>query len=250
MARLGGDEFGLLLPGVRDAASAYELAAKAQAALAEELVLDGVSLVIEASFGIALYPQDALADEDLMRYADAAMYQAKRGTHGIIHYDAAHAGAHQTVSACRPRCDGPSKPTSCVLHYQPKIDLCTGVVTASKHLSAGSIRNEGCFLRPSSCRRSSRPVLSTRSPRGCLITRWPTARDGSRRGGLECRCQRVGPQPGLRHLPERRDRGPGQSGTSPARLQIEVTETALSINQDTAAANLRALAAHGRRRRA
>ena len=57
VARLGGDEFGLLLPSLCEAETAHSLAASARSALAVELDLVGVPLSVEASFGLAMYPQ-------------------------------------------------------------------------------------------------------------------------------------------------------------------------------------------------
>ena len=57
VARLGGDEFAVLLPAVRDAAAAREVAARLRAAVAEPIRLEGMSFVIEVSIGIAMYPR-------------------------------------------------------------------------------------------------------------------------------------------------------------------------------------------------
>src|SRR6204780_5092902 len=59
VARLGGGEFGVLLPSVKEAAAAREVAARLRAAVAEPIRIDGMSFDIEASVGIALFPDDA-----------------------------------------------------------------------------------------------------------------------------------------------------------------------------------------------
>src|SRR5690606_11613366 len=86
VARLGGDEFAVLLPQVRDAASAREVAARLRVALAEPLRLDGMDLDLEASIGIALYPDHAPDFELLMQRADVAMYVAKEQRTGVELY--------------------------------------------------------------------------------------------------------------------------------------------------------------------
>ncbi len=58
VARLGGDEFAVLLPAVRTIGVAREVAARLRAALAEPVRMEGMSFEIEASVGIALYPDD------------------------------------------------------------------------------------------------------------------------------------------------------------------------------------------------
>ncbi|GAA3766063.1 putative bifunctional diguanylate cyclase/phosphodiesterase [Salinactinospora qingdaonensis] len=86
VARLGGDEFAVLLPQVRDAASAREVAARLRVALAEPMRLDGMDFDLEASVGIALYPNHAPDFELLMQRADVAMYVAKERRTGVELY--------------------------------------------------------------------------------------------------------------------------------------------------------------------
>ena len=86
VARLGGDEFAVLLPAVKDAAVAREVAARLRAAVAEPIRLEGMSFVIEVSIGIAMFPDDAPGDEMLMQRADVAMYLAKQRRSGVERY--------------------------------------------------------------------------------------------------------------------------------------------------------------------
>ncbi|MFC5754259.1 putative bifunctional diguanylate cyclase/phosphodiesterase [Actinomadura rugatobispora] len=86
VARLGGDEFAVLLPTVRDAAAAREVAARLRAALSEPVRLDGMSFDLEASVGIALFPDHAPDFELLLQRADVAMYEAKGRRTGVEVY--------------------------------------------------------------------------------------------------------------------------------------------------------------------
>ncbi|TDQ53624.1 putative bifunctional diguanylate cyclase/phosphodiesterase [Actinorugispora endophytica] len=86
VARLGGDEFAVLLPQIRDAASAREVAARLRVALAEPMRLDGMDFDLEASVGIALYPNHAPDFELLLQRADVAMYVAKERRTGVELY--------------------------------------------------------------------------------------------------------------------------------------------------------------------
>ncbi|MGE5287366.1 MAG: putative bifunctional diguanylate cyclase/phosphodiesterase [Micromonosporaceae bacterium] len=88
VARLGGDEFAVLLPAVRDAAAAREVAARLRAALAEPIRMDAMDFDIEASVGIALYPDHAPDFELLLQRADVAMYMAKERRTGVETYAA------------------------------------------------------------------------------------------------------------------------------------------------------------------
>ncbi|MER6422567.1 bifunctional diguanylate cyclase/phosphodiesterase [Streptomyces sp. NPDC001137] len=86
-ARLGGDEFAVLLPVADSTTSATRLARSLVAALSSPLDLDGLTLVLEASAGVAVFPDHALDAEGLLRRADVAMYQAKRDRTGVEVYE-------------------------------------------------------------------------------------------------------------------------------------------------------------------
>jgi predicted signal transduction protein with EAL and GGDEF domain len=86
VARLGGDEFAVLLPSVREAAAAREVASRLRAALAEPVRLEAMTFQVEASVGIAIYPDDADTFDQLMQRADVAMYVAKERHSGIERY--------------------------------------------------------------------------------------------------------------------------------------------------------------------
>ncbi|WP_406361508.1 EAL domain-containing protein [Streptomyces sp. NBC_00715] len=86
-ARLGGDEFAVLLPVADSTTSATRVARNLVAALGSPLDLDGLTLVLEASAGLAVFPDHALDAEGLLRRADVAMYQAKRDRTGVEVYE-------------------------------------------------------------------------------------------------------------------------------------------------------------------
>ncbi|WP_434976388.1 putative bifunctional diguanylate cyclase/phosphodiesterase [Streptomyces aurantiacus] len=86
-ARLGGDEFAVLLPVADSTTSATRVARSLVAALGSPLDLDGLTLVLEASAGLAVFPDHALDAEGLLRRADVAMYQAKRDRTGVEVYE-------------------------------------------------------------------------------------------------------------------------------------------------------------------
>ncbi|WP_372502877.1 putative bifunctional diguanylate cyclase/phosphodiesterase, partial [Streptomyces parvulus] len=87
VARLGGDEFAVLLPVADSTTSATRIARGLVAALSSPMDLDGLTLVLEASAGVAVFPDHALDAEGLLRRADVAMYQAKRDRTGVEVYE-------------------------------------------------------------------------------------------------------------------------------------------------------------------
>ena len=86
VARLGGDEFGFLLIDV-DASRAAQLVARIRNVLVEPFTLQRLSLQVEASIGIALYPDHGTNVDVLLQRADVAMYVAKRSGSGSAFYD-------------------------------------------------------------------------------------------------------------------------------------------------------------------
>ena len=85
-ARLGGDEFGVLLADSSDGANAELVAQKILKAIAQPFPIKSVGLRVTASIGIALFPEHAENDEQLMQHADVAMYEAKAAQSGYACY--------------------------------------------------------------------------------------------------------------------------------------------------------------------
>jgi diguanylate cyclase (GGDEF)-like protein len=77
LARLGGDEFAVLLPVVHNRADVEEISQRLEHCFEAPLTLEGNTLKGSASFGIAVYPEDAATKDKLLRVADAAMYADK-----------------------------------------------------------------------------------------------------------------------------------------------------------------------------
>ncbi len=77
-ARLGGDEFAVLLPGVEDHVSAVRVAQRIRESISRPFTMDEVTVNIDVSVGIALYPDDGTHIDPLIQAADSAMYVAKR----------------------------------------------------------------------------------------------------------------------------------------------------------------------------
>ncbi|MEY8878034.1 MAG: EAL domain-containing protein [Leptothrix sp. (in: b-proteobacteria)] len=82
LGRLGGDEFILILERLNDAFEAAQVAQELIDLLDTPFTLAEQEVYVQASVGISLYPDDALEAGELVRNADAAMYQAKRAGRG------------------------------------------------------------------------------------------------------------------------------------------------------------------------
>jgi diguanylate cyclase (GGDEF)-like protein len=132
VARLGGDEFGLLLPATT-AMGATWVADKLLMALEQPFVLEGHSFVVEASVGIAVYPQHGEDVTTLLRRADIAMYGAKRAGGGYALYTPAEDQHGPRRLALMADLRGAIAHDQLLLHFQPKVDLATG---CTRHVEA------------------------------------------------------------------------------------------------------------------
>jgi diguanylate cyclase (GGDEF)-like protein len=126
VARLGGDEFAVLLPSVRDARAAREVAARLRAALGEPVRLDGNSFDLDGSVGIALHPDHAPDFELLMQRADVAMYVAKESRTGVEVYSPARDRNSPERLGRQGELRRAIDRGELELHYQPKIFLDDG----------------------------------------------------------------------------------------------------------------------------
>ncbi|WP_372625262.1 EAL domain-containing protein [Arsukibacterium sp.] len=77
VARLGGDEFVVLLEGYRRGENVSMVARKMLSVVSEPMQLGPHTVGVSPSIGIALYPDDALTAQELLKHADVAMYHAK-----------------------------------------------------------------------------------------------------------------------------------------------------------------------------
>ena len=85
LSRMGGDEFVALIPDLDGREDAMAIAGKILNELAEPFSLGPEPLRTSVSIGVAVYPGDGPNEEELIRSADLAMYQAKRkGRNGIV----------------------------------------------------------------------------------------------------------------------------------------------------------------------
>jgi diguanylate cyclase (GGDEF)-like protein len=131
LARLGGDEFALLLP---DAQAAEQVARRIRRVLDEPFVINDITVQIEASTGIALYPDHASDADGLLQRADVAMYQAKEEHCDYRLYDPSrdkHSRERLTTIA---ELRGAIEAGELVLHYQPKSEIATSEVVGVEAL--------------------------------------------------------------------------------------------------------------------
>jgi diguanylate cyclase (GGDEF)-like protein len=127
LARLGGDEFALVLaPGDEAAASTAGL--RLRSALEQSFRVEDIVVHIDASVGIALYPDHAPDPIGLLQRADVAMYEAKRMRTGHELYLPSRDRHSRERLALIGELRAAIDDSQLVLHYQPKAELPTGAV--------------------------------------------------------------------------------------------------------------------------
>ena len=128
VARLGGDEFAVLLPQIQGVADAMAAAEKITAALDAPFTLDGLSLEVDGSVGVAVYPDHADDPAQLLQRADVAMYAAKTGHLGYVVYDPGLDRHNPHRLGLLGQLRRAIANDELVVYYQPKADARSGAV--------------------------------------------------------------------------------------------------------------------------
>jgi diguanylate cyclase (GGDEF)-like protein/PAS domain S-box-containing protein len=135
VARLGGDEFAILLPQVRSGDDLGRIAGKILDKFGEPFLLDGKEIFVSCSIGIALYPNDSTEANDLVKYADSAMYFAKRsGRNNFRFYSKDLTASANERLALESELRRAIERHELELYYQPKVMLRSGEIVGSEAL--------------------------------------------------------------------------------------------------------------------
>lgn len=127
VARLGGDEFAVLLPrsGV---VQAEEIALRMLQSLNQRFVIEGSSVDVDASIGIACFPEHGSTSQLLMQHADVAMYAAKNANAGHAVYQAGLDQTSRANLALRGELKQAIEKGELCLWHQPKVNARGDVV--------------------------------------------------------------------------------------------------------------------------
>lgn len=135
VARLGGDEFVVVMEDLDDGRSAATVAAKLLAAAAAPIDLQGRTVSVTASIGIAVVPGDGLDAVALLRHADTAMYAAKAAGKNQFRFYRAQMNEHLRARTALDRAlDGAIERREFELHFQPVWDAARPAIVACEAL--------------------------------------------------------------------------------------------------------------------
>ncbi len=135
LCRLGGDEFVLFLQEA-DAPGAEACAQRVLQALAQPFVLDGMNFSVGCSIGVALYPEDGKTLDELIQYADTAMYRVKERGRGNFRFyqPQMNVDVLSRIKMDHAMRQGMQQGHFQV-HYQPQIALATGKLVGAEALT-------------------------------------------------------------------------------------------------------------------
>ena len=135
LARLGGDEFVILLPKIYSSLDAAKVCSRILEMMKTPFHFDNKEIYSGSSIGISLFPDDGTEVDDLIKRADAAMYQAKeQGRNNFQFYSASYNLAAFEHISLEGKLRRALKNNELGLYYQPLIQTNTGKVVGLEAL--------------------------------------------------------------------------------------------------------------------
>jgi diguanylate cyclase (GGDEF)-like protein/PAS domain S-box-containing protein len=151
IGRLAGDEFAAIVTGVgpdpAGVATTDKLAGKLLDLLAEPFYVQSNEVFMTASLGIAYYPDNAPNVIDLIRNADAALYNAKRnGGNAFSYYVPSMNESAVERLMTKSKLKRAFERDELLVHYQPKYNLATGEISGAEALVRWELPERGLIL--------------------------------------------------------------------------------------------------------
>ena len=244
LARLGGDEFGIALIGQR--ALADDTASALLATLDNPISLDGVTIRVGASIGIAGTPEHGTGRGELLRRADVAMYDAKSNHLGSAWYEAAKDPNSRERLALIGDLRAAIDDRAFEMHYQPTVDVLTGRVVGMEALIRWNHPSRGMLLPEEFIPLAERVGLTPAITRAVLDLSVAHLADTRARGHDLRLSVNISAHDLVDDELARYVRSTLDAYQVPANiLTLEITETALSIDTVRAERTLNALRSQG-----
>jgi diguanylate cyclase (GGDEF)-like protein len=135
VARLGGDEFVIVATLLPDVQAIDNLAGRIQAAMQAPIAIDGESVNVSVSMGVALYPDHGIDMETVLKHADIALYQAKEAGKRCHQIFSAEMNLRVSEAVALEQALRNALGTNQLyIEYQPVIDLKSGLVASMEAL--------------------------------------------------------------------------------------------------------------------
>jgi diguanylate cyclase (GGDEF)-like protein len=246
VARLGGDEFAIMLTKLDSVREATKTAQKIGKALQTPFALEGLKLDVQASIGIAVFPEHGPDADTLLQRADVAMYMAKQEKSGFVLYDPKHDKHSPHRLTLMGELRHAIETDELMLHYQPKVNIKSAQLTDVEAL----VR----WQHPQHDLMSPDEFIPLAERTGLIkpLTMWVLNRamqqhSSWKKAGLDIGIAVNVSAYGLLDL-ELPDLIAGllaSHGVAPERLMLEITETSIMVDQERALQILTRLAEMG-----
>lgn len=247
VARLGGDEFVVVLTNLNDAGEVALVAQKILDTLRPPVQIEGHEVVVTASIGISLFPDDGDEDEVLIRNADMAMYWAKDLGRNKYHFHESDLNLTLVQKlGLEKDLRRALENREFILLYQPQLDLGSGevfgveVLLRWQHPELGLMSPER-FLPLAERLGLIVPIGEWVLRSACRQTRlWQESGLGPLEVAVNVSRRQFSPD-----LPGTIARVLRETGLDPAHLSIELAENHVSPNADRYIETLREIKDHG-----
>ncbi len=244
VSRQGGDEFVVLLADVQRAEDAAISATRILESVAQVHNIDEQDLHVTASLGISIYPDDGHNAETLIKNADTAMYQAKdMGRHTYQFFKPAMNDRAVERLSIETDLRRALERNELELHYQPKVDLATGLISGAEALLRWNHPIRGWippaqFISVAEDCRLILPIGEWVLREACRqAQRWRA--DGLSFGSMAVNVSAV--QFREHNFAQRVFSVLAQAGMDPKRLELELTESVLMTGAESTASTLQTL---------
>lgn len=243
-ARRGGDEFTVLLDGIRRGQDAARVARKILTEIAKPYSIAGHELFLTASVGMSLFPADGADSEALVRNADIAMYRAKaRGGNTYQFFMPEMTDRAMERMEMENSLHQALEREQFVLYYQPQVDLTSGRIVAMEALIRWQHPEAGMIFPDEFIPLAEETGIIVRMGEWVLAEACRQAKRWDEQG-LPPVVQAVNfsaRQFQFRRPVERIREVLQQTGLDPARLDLELTESAVMKDPGFAMETLRKL---------
>jgi diguanylate cyclase (GGDEF)-like protein/PAS domain S-box-containing protein len=240
VARLGGDEFAVLHVTSAGRDEAAGLAHLLLNAVGEPYNLDGHEVIIGTSIGVAFAPSDSIDPEELLKKADMALYQAKSDGRGVFRFFRPEIEASQQARrVVELELHKALAESQFELFYQPVINIASGEVTSCEALLRWRHPQRGLVL-PSEFIALTEEV-GIIGPLGEWVLRQACKEAATWPNDIRIAVNLSPIQFRRRNLVEVVIHALASSGLAANRLELEVTESALLIENEGAFATLHQL---------
>src|SRR5580704_8367543 len=245
VARLGGDEFAVFMPGA-DLDAAQAAVGRLQDALHTPVDVDGIEIELDASIGLAWYPDHGGDVDTLLQRADVAMYRAKATHHPLVTYraeDDSHSPERLVIAADLRRALAADQ---LVLHYQPQVELGHGRPVAAEGLVRWHHPQRGLLGPPEFIEVAERTGLIKDLTYRVLDLGLSDLRDWADDGRELSLSLNVSVRSLLdRRFPEEVEKLLSRHGVDGTALTLELTESSLMVDPEVAKKTMRHLAELG-----